>query len=471
MERQLLGDLILSPDARSAARDLGERDLAGPGHGHLLCAVRALEERGDPVDPSTVAAELAATTVSGDVPRSLVVDCVEASVTPLSAAYRVGELRKLAIRRRVEPRLLDLAQAARTDDDPAELLGRIRRIADDEQVNASPASPPVTAADAARLEWSRPMPPAISTGIASLDDLLGGGLREASTYVIAGATGRGKTGLAIQIARAVAPVRPVVYVTTELARRQILARAAAQALSATWRDLLALEPAAAHVVVQALDGLPLYVVELGRDQAVTAVADQVAQATGQAPVLVLDYLQHAARRGSPADYRLAVAALSDQVVRWARDSRSIAVVVSSMARGSASTEGAQTDARAAAAAPKESGDVEYDSAGVMLLAVGEREPDGTAPTRLVVGKSRYGTDGVVGLRFRGAVGVFVADATAALSALDASVLEAVAGGASTVEAIRAACERRKPDVTAAVRRLARAGHIVPAGQHGGWRVR
>lgn len=480
-EKSVIGGILVHPSTfNEVANVLQAEDFSHPALRVIYEGMLELARTSKPIDALTVAEQMKATGTL-DMLRAFngpnfLTELMGEVVTVENIEYHARIVRTKATARLGCGVAADLSRAlsdAHAPGDVTDLLavyaGRLERLA--ERNATEPAKAPATAAAAARAEWSRPMPPAIPTGLAPLDELLGGGLREASTYVIAGATGRGKTGLAIQVARAVAPRLAVVYVSSELARRQILARAAAQALGAPWRDLLALEPGGAHVVANALEGLPLYVEELSRDEAITAAADRVAQALGQAPMLVLDYLQHAARRGSPADYRLAVATASDLVVRYARDTRSIALVVSSMARGSTSTEGAQTDARAAAAAPKESGDVEYDAAGVMLLDVGEREPDGTAPTRLVVGKSRYGVDGVVGLRFRGAVGVFETDASAALSELDAAVLEAVAGGASTVEAIRAACERRKQDVTSAVKRLARAGHIVPAGQHGGWRVR
>jgi hypothetical protein len=180
----------------------------------------------------------------------------------------------------------------------------------------------------------------------------------------------------------------------------------------------------------------------------------------------VDYLQHAARRGAPADYRLAVAALSDEIVRYARDHHTSAICVSSVARGRFTDESA--DNRDAASSPKESGDVEYDAAAVLRLDVGERDADGTAPTRLIVGKSRYGTDGVVGLRFDGRVGIFRPDQCSGLPELDREVLEAIGAGSIWIEDIAKAVGKRRRQVEDAIKRLARSGQICPAGPRGGW---
>src|SRR5215831_18510557 len=101
------------------------------------------------------------------------------------------------------------------------------------QSHQRPTAPPL-AAEAARSEWARPLPPALTTGLRELDRALGGGLRMESIGVLAGPTGRGKTGLAIQIARHVAAIQPVLYMTSELSARQVLARFAAQGLRRPW---------------------------------------------------------------------------------------------------------------------------------------------------------------------------------------------------------------------------------------------
>ena len=79
--------------------------------------------------------------------------------------------------------------------------------------------------------WKRAAPVTISTGIAPLDAALNGGLMADSLSVLIAATGRGKTGFVIQLARGwLAAGRAVLFIETELTNRQTLARFVAQEL-------------------------------------------------------------------------------------------------------------------------------------------------------------------------------------------------------------------------------------------------
>src|SRR6185295_7983743 len=75
--------------------------------------------------------------------------------------------------------------------------------------------------------WARPLPPALPTGIRGLDNAIGG-LRAESLTILNGPPGRGKSGLALQIARHIGAIgHPVVVITLELSERQTIARVAA----------------------------------------------------------------------------------------------------------------------------------------------------------------------------------------------------------------------------------------------------
>src|SRR2546421_12194108 len=59
-EESVLGAMLLSRDAIAAVAELrlGADDFYKPTHGHVFEAVTSLYERGEPVDPVTVAEEL-----------------------------------------------------------------------------------------------------------------------------------------------------------------------------------------------------------------------------------------------------------------------------------------------------------------------------------------------------------------------------------------------------------------------------
>ena len=178
----------------------------------------------------------------------------------------------------------------------------------------------------------------------------------------------------------------------------------------------------------------------------------MAQIDGHAPIVVTDYLQHAARRLVPEDLRIATASLMDQITDWARANHSIAIVLSSTARsfhGDNSGKSA-TDLSWLA----RNGQVEYDAARVFFLDCDVCPPGGTAAARLHVAKSRFqGTGATIGLRFDGAYGEFTCDKASALSPDQNRIVQAVEAGAETVEEVRKAVGLRKAEVLSALRYL------------------
>lgn len=324
-------------------------------------------------------------------------------------------------------------------------------------VEEKPA-PPLLAFEAALLDWASPLPAAIPTGITELDKMIGG-LRAESVYVLNAPTGRGKTGLAIQMASHAAKTRPVLYLSSELSRRQILARFVAQRLQCSWLEVYGFEPTGAKRVAEELCKVPrLRAVELTRETNITDLCKRVADAEGQPPLLVLDYLQHAARRMNPDDRRLATGALSDEIARYARDNRSAALVVSAVARGFYNDNQDKTAADFAGAS-KESGDIDYDAAGLFFLDCELCPPGGTSPARLHVSKSRFSHGGTIGLEFNGRVGVFKSDPAGALTDEQRSVYDVIRGGVDGFDDLYAGIKMRKQRVLEIVKILS-ARHLI-----------
>lgn len=311
---------------------------------------------------------------------------------------------------------------------------------------------PPFASEQAAIVWATPQPPIISTGLSQLDELLGGGLESGSTYGLCAGTGHGKTGLAIRIASDISRHRSVVYFTSELPERQVLARVAAQVLRRPWRELNRLTPEGGVSLIRgALEGLRLRVIELRGGTDITGFLSRIADVDGEAPLLFLDYLQHAARRGNPDDRRLAVAALSDTFASWARDVKSTAFIVSSVARAQYVRD-ENRPASGYVGSAKESGDIEFDASAIMFL---DTVVDGVAPgakttARLHLAKSRFGTTGTIGLSFDGAIGLFTSDAAGAMTTGQREVIDAIRDGATTAADVAREVGRRKSDVLATI---------------------
>lgn len=282
---------------------------------------------------------------------------------------------------------------------------------------------------AARDLWARPLPPALPTGLAGLDRAIGG-LRSECLTILNGPPGRGKSGLAIQIARHIAATgRHVVYVTLELSERQVVARFAAQRLRVSWQRVFEWGPSEAANVVAGVDGLALVVVRPTRSTGLRAVLNRVTDECGEAPVLVLDYLQYAATWMGTDDIRMAVGALSQDLGTWVTDTRSSGLIVSSVSRQFYHLE-EDAVAEDLQGAGKESGQIDFDAAAELFLHAEHPPPGGEAPAKLFISKSRFGGAGAtVGLRFHGALGLFEDDPTTNLSELELQCLHAIERGA------------------------------------------
>ena len=303
--------------------------------------------------------------------------------------------------------------------------------------------------------WAHPFPPAIPSGFAELDILLGDGLR--SDTILAAGTGQGKTGIAIQIGTFVAQRQPVCYFSTELTRRQGAARFAAPRLRRSWREVFESGPDAGTAVAAALSDLDLRIFEVRNVQEIfTALRDLTAYL--KRPIFsIVDYVQGLAR-GAEADRRLVVGALSDAFTRLSRETGSASLLVSATARGMYHGN-ADKSAGDFVGAAKESGDLEYDAANVLFLDVDPCPMGGTSSGRLHVAKSRFGVQGTVGLRFDGARGTFAEDALGSLTDEQRDVYDAIADGANTYAEVSKVVERRKQDVCRIVGVLERRGII------------
>lgn len=307
--------------------------------------------------------------------------------------------------------------------------------------------------------WAQPLPPAIPTGIRGLDKVIGG-LRAESFVILNAPPGRGKTGLACQVSRALSKHKPTVLVSSELSERQTLARVAAQVMRVPWLRLFEANPQTGSAIAEALDGLPLYVVRPRRGMPMLDLLNRATDDIGQVPALVFDYLQHAARRlGGGKEPRFAVGALIDEIGTWITDNRTTGLVVSSVARGQYRHDDDAT-AEDTFGAGKETGDIEFDASAELFLQAALPPEGGTAPAKLHVSKNRFGSSGqTVGLQFHGAIGSFEDDPRAAISELEDLCYRAIMGGARTQDAVRAEVSAGKNRVVSALRSLATQGFI------------
>jgi hypothetical protein len=128
----------------------------------------------------------------------------------------------------------------------APISGEMPAVSEPAQAGAAPAPLPRSPS----LEWERGLAEwrsaferrPVTTGIRSVDELLGGGLRERRIYVVAGAPGSGRTSFALRIAHAAAAGGcPVLYVSYECEDVEIRARLVAAVVKTPFGQMLAPE--------------------------------------------------------------------------------------------------------------------------------------------------------------------------------------------------------------------------------------
>ena len=319
---------------------------------------------------------------------------------------------------------------------------------------AEVAIPPRIGDDAVTV-WSKPLPPALPTPFAPLNRLLGDGLSGLTTLVAP--TGVGKTGFALLLGRHAAQSMPVLYVSTELGIRQSYARIAGQILRRPWYPLFRGAALTGQVVASATAGLDFRCLVFTSLIETLAIADAIVAHEGKAPFMILDFLQGAAR-DTTVDRRAAVSAACDAMLQWCRvDEGRVALMVSSTARAHYATD--DRVARDLVGTAKESGDVEFSATAVLSLRTEECPLDGSTVGQIHVAKSRFGTVGIVGVVFEGAIGEFRCDERQSLSEIERAAYDAIAAGAETKDAVRTKLRGSSAAKTAAVRSLRMRGLI------------
>lgn len=261
-----------------------------------------------------------------------------------------------------------------------------------------------------------------------------GGWRVDTVAVLTGHTGRGKTALAVQTCEAAAAAgAPVLYASMELGAEELAARliAVRGRKGAQWVAVKrgsyppeALAAAREHLV-ESCPHLYLWApTDEGRTvEALRRMTRAVVEATGRAPLVVLDYVQRLAGPGDDDGgngRRMAVSSLSGALRDLSRPGGlgptwpgAAVLALSSVSRGKYEAF-LNTDKLAGAAdlegAGKESGELEYD-APILLCMTSNQPADaaGEPATRSAlvrVVKNREGSTGRVWFAFDAARGTF-----------------------------------------------------------------
>jgi len=259
------------------------------------------------------------------------------------------------------------------------------------------------------------------TGFPELDEKIGGGIATRMVFGVIGPPSSGKSGFLGEILVNLQAQVPVLHVSDELGKEELLTRYAANKMEFPWIDGIKGRVARKHMLeaVQNLRVKLLDCDDLDRHDPIghiRAEAIKLRDALGVAPVIAVDYVQLLAR-GSEDQTRHKVGELTMRLRQLSQELDTAVIAIFSTSRnfyGGAKLDAIRKgdDPTAYLAAAKESGDIEYDCATLIYLDIDKLREGQPKPGRLAIARCRVGEVGFVGIRARLDIGKWWADPSA-----------------------------------------------------------
>lgn len=242
--------------------------------------------------------------------------------------------------------------------------------------------------------------PYVPSGYRALDAVLGGGFVKEGLYILAARPGCGKTTLAIQMAEKIASAgKGVLFMSLEMSKRQITAKRISSYTGINYTkiitaDLTEEESVKLAQACSVLSERPLVI-----NKRAGASVDDIAFLARQVKdleLIIIDYLGLVQHSGKGSIYER-VTETSNSLKRLARN---LGVPILCLAQLNREVE-SRPDGKPRTSDLRDSGAIEQDADGILLLSRDMRPPEGVAPVELLcqVGKNRHGRVGDVKFNF------------------------------------------------------------------------
>lgn len=409
LERQILGAALTTTPARDVAVDqLTVADFYDPVHQNIFGAIDALTGQERSADVAAVGAELARQGLlvaagGHEYLADLVANCTNRDPNVVrdwgQSVLNAARLRALAA---TAPKISEIVESGITADHALEaaevLLGEIAPLAADQALGMDE----LLEEQQARIEQIRSgdIETGFSTGIKSLDNLIGG-LVEERVYVVAARPGMGKTSLAHGIALHTAEKvgRPVLIASLEMRHMEVTDRLMANHARIdharmTEATLEEDEEARYKASVEALRDKKIEVLD---DVSLTvptirAAARRTRSRYGDLGLVIIDYLTLLTPHARAGSRQEEVALISRAVKVLARQLQTAVVVVAQLSRKVEE----RTDKRPILSDLRESGQIEQDCDVALMLYRDEHYNPYTefrGVAEIIVAKNRHGKTG------------------------------------------------------------------------------
>ncbi|MCU0271597.1 MAG: replicative DNA helicase [Acidimicrobiales bacterium] len=415
-EASLLGAMLLSRDAIADAIEIVSADhFYKPAHGHLFDAITSLYGAGEPVDPVTVAEELARAGLLEAIGGPAVLLGIQASTPATSSAAKYARIvHEHAVLRRLIGAANEIAEIgySRPEDvikavDEAETL--IYQVGQGRVSDTLAEIRTLLDANLDRLEQLYERGDAITgtpTGYTDLDALLSG-LQPSALVIVGARPAMGKTAFALGMAAhaAIEANRPVLLFSLEMSQLELTQRllcSESRVDSKNVRDGKLTESDWSKIShgVGRLAEAPIWIDDNPNVTVmeIRAKARRLKSRVGDLGMIIIDYLQLMTGRSSAENRQVEVSEMSRGLKILARELECPVVALSQLSRGLE----LRHDKRPMLADLRESGSIEQDADVVMFLYRDEvynaESPDlGTA--EVIVAKHRAGPTGTVRLAF------------------------------------------------------------------------
>ncbi|MBF4625520.1 replicative DNA helicase [Clavibacter sp. VKM Ac-2872] len=401
-ERATLGAMLLASSALYDVLDekVTPDDFLRPAHALVFSAVLSLVNRTEPVDPITVADELARL---GDLAKvggaGYLHQLTGDVVTAANAGYYAAMVRDRGARRRLTEAGLKITQLGQAvDGSTADAIDGARAALERATTQERADVHAVGATVDAVIDSLGTPPDYYPSPWASLDRLIGG-FNPGSLYIVGARPGEGKTIVGLQCATRLAHEGLVAFISLEMGESELQLRLIAQygevhMKSLRNRNLNEEQWKRVKIARDRYDKAPIYIYDQGSTLADIRAFIRAVARRGKLSGVVIDYLQ--IMSGSGRENRQAeVAEFSRALKQLARQLKVPVIALSQLSRPPQQREGKQpvlTDLR-------ESGAIEQDADVVMLLNYDREKKAGELG--VTVAKNRHGEMGTISLIWQG----------------------------------------------------------------------
>jgi replicative DNA helicase len=256
--------------------------------------------------------------------------------------------------------------------------------------------------------------PVFPTPFDALNEAMGfGGFLGTQVYTVAAGTGRGKTTWVIAVGAHAAQTVPVIVASYEMKPGYFVARKAAGVLGTHSNEIIR-GGISIGAVLRAMPYPRMHFMHKRPLDELRVAVDIVAQKYGCAPLVIVDYIQkladEIALRQARPDLRIATSLASATLCEIAERTGAAVIAVSAIGRGKGRlmSNPRKAEPYELVEVAKESGAVEYDGAGLIVLSLSkEKDPeDGSRIATMTLAKARFGEECHIDSRYEGRRGIW-----------------------------------------------------------------